>query len=120
MSISIVWILAPLLRADLAWARQRERGRTCGDASDVEPGELAAPRPAFEGVAGGVRGEQHVVQGQQRVIAADRFLRKDVEAGAGDFALQQGVDQRRLVDQLGAKMRRMAQELNLTHMEEEV
>ena len=38
------------------------------------------------GYAGDVRGDQHVVEGQQRMIQGRRFSEPDVDPGAGDVA----------------------------------
>src|SRR6185437_17006715 len=50
------------------------------------------------GSGGDMRGEDNVVHAEQRIVAARRLLFQDVEPGAGDPALLQRLDQRRLVD----------------------
>ena len=50
-----------------------------------------------------MRGQHGVGQAEQRVVGRRRFALEDIEGGDADFAVPQGVDQRRFVDQPAAR-----------------
>ena len=66
-------------------------------ASTLLGGDTAHVFAGLPGDAGGMRARHHVIELQQRMIGRRRLFCPDVEAGAGDFAGAQRVQQRVLV-----------------------
>src|SRR6266850_784527 len=56
----------------------------------------------FGGLSGVVRREHHARQGQERVAGLDRLIVEDVEAGAGELVLREGIQERLPLDQRAA------------------
>src|SRR5437588_6470719 len=63
------------------------------EAAAVVEDDVVAPLVEIGAVAGGMRGEQHTRRGPERVVGGQWLLLEDVEAGAGDLAGPQRLDQ---------------------------
>src|SRR4051812_35292136 len=74
------------------------REAALGHVNDAAAGAAAVAEEAFVGPADGVRGEDYVVQLQQRVGGIYRFLLENVQARSGDGSSDERLGQGRLVD----------------------
>ena len=63
---------------------------------------LAEQAHAFVGMADRMRGDDHVVHFQQRIVGRNRLLLEHIDGGAGDAVVLQRIDQRRFHDHRSA------------------